>query len=154
MTGTTWNCCHLGVSSVYTCYHTLVYSVTCLAVPATCTFGWMIRVFYCSTAVTGGGYGNLNKNLTWCPLSLQIIFCLQSARVLLSSCMGCMLWFHHFLFSSVHSCWGWFVQIRSFQTSTTQRDIDQAAKYIGAGAATVGVAGSGTAIVAQEKRFC
>ena len=38
-----------------------------------------------------------------------------------------------------------FGQLRSFQTSTTQRDIDQAAKYIGAGAATVGVAGSGTA---------
>jgi len=37
-------------------------------------------------------------------------------------------------------------QIRSFQTSTAQRDIDQAAKYIGAGAATVGVAGSGAGI--------
>lgn len=37
-------------------------------------------------------------------------------------------------------------QVRSFQTSTTQRDIDQAAKYIGAGAATVGVAGSGAGI--------
>ena len=35
-------------------------------------------------------------------------------------------------------------QVRQFQTSATQRDIDQAAKYIGAGAATVGVAGSGT----------
>ena len=67
--------------------------------------------------------------------------------------MGRMLWFHHFLFSSSRGCLGWFVQIRSFQTTTTQRDIDQAAKYIGAGAATVGVAGSGTAIVAQEKSF-
>jgi len=37
-------------------------------------------------------------------------------------------------------------QIRSFQTSAVQRDIDQAAKYIGAGAATVGVAGSGAGI--------
>jgi len=37
-------------------------------------------------------------------------------------------------------------QIRSFQTSTASRDIDQAAKYIGAGAATVGVAGSGAGI--------
>ena len=37
-------------------------------------------------------------------------------------------------------------QIRSFQTSVTRRDIDQAAKYIGAGAATVGVAGSGAGI--------
>jgi len=37
-------------------------------------------------------------------------------------------------------------QIRSFQTSTATRDIDQAAKYIGAGAATVGVAGSGAGI--------
>jgi len=34
-------------------------------------------------------------------------------------------------------------QIRQLQTSAVQRDIDQAAKYIGAGAATVGVAGSG-----------
>ena len=42
------------------------------------------------------------------------------------------------------------VQIRSFQTSATQRDIDQAAKYIGAGAATVGVAGSGKASCSQE----
>lgn len=33
--------------------------------------------------------------------------------------------------------------IRQFQTSTVRNDIDQAAKYIGAGAATVGVAGSG-----------
>ncbi|XP_045152175.1 ATP synthase F(0) complex subunit C2, mitochondrial-like [Echinops telfairi] len=31
----------------------------------------------------------------------------------------------------------------SFQTSTVSRDIDTAAKFIGAGAATVGVAGSG-----------
>lgn len=33
--------------------------------------------------------------------------------------------------------------MRSFQTSTVSRDIDSAAKFIGAGAATVGVAGSG-----------
>ncbi|XP_076322743.1 ATP synthase lipid-binding protein, mitochondrial-like isoform X1 [Tachypleus tridentatus] len=32
---------------------------------------------------------------------------------------------------------------RFLQTSATQRDIDSAAKFIGAGAATVGVAGSG-----------
>jgi len=37
-------------------------------------------------------------------------------------------------------------QIRSLQTSSAVRDIDQAAKYIGAGAATVGVAGSGAGI--------
>ncbi|XP_059167433.1 ATP synthase lipid-binding protein, mitochondrial-like [Physella acuta] len=37
-------------------------------------------------------------------------------------------------------------QIRSFQTSAVQKDIDQAARYIGAGAATVGVAGSGAGI--------
>jgi len=37
-------------------------------------------------------------------------------------------------------------QLRQFQTSAVQRDIDQAAKYIGAGAATVGVAGSGAGI--------
>lgn len=37
-------------------------------------------------------------------------------------------------------------QWRQFQTSAVQRDIDQAAKYIGAGAATVGVAGSGAGI--------
>lgn len=35
-------------------------------------------------------------------------------------------------------------QVRSFQTSPVTRDIDSAAKFIGAGAATVGVAGSGT----------
>ncbi|XP_034612120.1 ATP synthase F(0) complex subunit C1, mitochondrial isoform X1 [Trachemys scripta elegans] len=35
---------------------------------------------------------------------------------------------------------------REFQTSTTSRDIDTAAKFIGAGAATVGVAGSGAGI--------
>jgi len=33
--------------------------------------------------------------------------------------------------------------VRQFQTSSIRSDIDQAAKYIGAGAATVGVAGSG-----------
>jgi len=35
------------------------------------------------------------------------------------------------------------IQLRQLQTSAVQSDIDQAAKYIGAGAATVGVAGSG-----------
>lgn len=33
--------------------------------------------------------------------------------------------------------------VRQFQTSAVSRDIDSAAKFIGAGAATVGVAGSG-----------
>jgi F-type H+-transporting ATPase subunit c len=37
-------------------------------------------------------------------------------------------------------------QHRQFQTTAVSRDIDQAAKYIGAGAATVGVAGSGAGI--------
>ncbi|CAC5382084.1 ATPeF0C [Mytilus coruscus] len=37
-------------------------------------------------------------------------------------------------------------QIRNFQTSASRKDIDQAAKYIGAGAATVGAAGSGAGI--------
>ncbi|XP_033332631.1 ATP synthase, subunit C isoform X2 [Megalopta genalis] len=36
--------------------------------------------------------------------------------------------------------------LRNFQTSTISRDIDSAAKFIGAGAATVGVAGSGAGI--------
>jgi F-type H+-transporting ATPase subunit c len=36
--------------------------------------------------------------------------------------------------------------IRGLQTSAIQRDIDSAAKFIGAGAATVGVAGSGAGI--------
>jgi len=35
---------------------------------------------------------------------------------------------------------------RGIQTSAVQRDIDSAAKFIGAGAATVGVAGSGAGI--------
>ncbi|XP_053223660.1 ATP synthase F(0) complex subunit C3, mitochondrial-like [Podarcis raffonei] len=35
---------------------------------------------------------------------------------------------------------------REFQTSTVSRDIDTAAKFIGAGAATVGVPGSGAGI--------
>ncbi|KAL1767605.1 ATP synthase F(0) complex subunit C2, mitochondrial [Sigmodon hispidus] len=35
---------------------------------------------------------------------------------------------------------------RSFQTSVISRDVDTAAKFIGAGAATVGVAGSGAGI--------
>ncbi|XP_036594934.1 ATP synthase F(0) complex subunit C1, mitochondrial [Trichosurus vulpecula] len=35
---------------------------------------------------------------------------------------------------------------REFQTSAISRDIDTAAKFIGAGAATVGVAGSGAGI--------
>uniref|UniRef100_A0A2I2YR74 ATP synthase lipid-binding protein n=1 Tax=Gorilla gorilla gorilla TaxID=9595 RepID=A0A2I2YR74_GORGO len=38
------------------------------------------------------------------------------------------------------------VSSRSFQTSTISRDIDTTAKFIGAGAATVGVAGSGAQI--------
>uniref|UniRef100_A0A8C6ZE62 ATP synthase membrane subunit c locus 1 n=1 Tax=Nothoprocta perdicaria TaxID=30464 RepID=A0A8C6ZE62_NOTPE len=35
---------------------------------------------------------------------------------------------------------------REFQTSAVSKDIDTAAKFIGAGAATVGVAGSGAGI--------
>nr|XP_006011523.1 PREDICTED: ATP synthase F(0) complex subunit C1, mitochondrial isoform X3 [Latimeria chalumnae] len=38
------------------------------------------------------------------------------------------------------------VTLREFQTSAVSRDIDTAAKFIGAGAATVGVAGSGAGI--------
>lgn len=38
------------------------------------------------------------------------------------------------------------VTLRAFQTSAVTRDIDTAAKFIGAGAATVGVAGSGAGI--------
>ena len=38
------------------------------------------------------------------------------------------------------------MSVRSIQTSPVQRDIDTAAKFIGAGAATVGVAGSGAGI--------
>ncbi|XP_020640233.1 ATP synthase F(0) complex subunit C2, mitochondrial [Pogona vitticeps] len=38
------------------------------------------------------------------------------------------------------------VLCREFQTSAVSRDIDTAAKFIGAGAATVGVAGSGAGI--------
>ena len=37
-------------------------------------------------------------------------------------------------------------QIRSFRTTQVTRDIDAAGKFIGAGAATVGVAGSGIGI--------
>jgi len=36
--------------------------------------------------------------------------------------------------------------VRALQTSAVSRDIDSAAKFIGAGAATVGVAGSGAGI--------
>jgi len=39
-----------------------------------------------------------------------------------------------------------FSQMRLFQTSASLKDIDSAAKFIGAGAATVGVAGSGAGI--------
>lgn len=38
------------------------------------------------------------------------------------------------------------ISSRTFQTSAISRDIDTAAKFIGAGAATVGVAGSGAGI--------
>jgi len=36
--------------------------------------------------------------------------------------------------------------LRQFQTSSSRQDIDQAAKYIGAGAATIGAGGSGAGI--------
>lgn len=44
-------------------------------------------------------------------------------------------------------------QVRSFQTSPPTRDIDSAAKFIGAGAATVGVAGSGEEVVREFARL-
>jgi hypothetical protein len=34
-------------------------------------------------------------------------------------------------------------QVKNFQTTSTVRDIDTAAKFIGAGMATIGVSGSG-----------
>merc|ERR1711860_64523 len=45
-------------------------------------------------------------------------------------------------------------QLRNFQTSVAKRDIDTAAKYIGAGAATVGVAGSGAGIGSVFGSLC
>ncbi|KAJ6638265.1 ATP synthase lipid-binding protein, mitochondrial [Pseudolycoriella hygida] len=44
-------------------------------------------------------------------------------------------------------------QVRSFQTTPVTRDIDSAAKFIGAGAATVGVAGSGKIISIVSNRL-
>jgi len=44
------------------------------------------------------------------------------------------------------SSFGALSPLRPLHTSTVQRDIDSAAKFIGAGAATVGVAGSGAGI--------
>lgn len=41
----------------------------------------------------------------------------------------------------------------NIHTSTVRQDIDQAAKYIGAGAATVGVAGSGW-FSTKETKLC
>ena len=43
--------------------------------------------------------------------------------------------------------------VRSFQTTPVTRDIDSAAKFIGAGAATVGVAGSGTSSAPPTARL-
>ena len=42
---------------------------------------------------------------------------------------------------------------RCLHTSAVRRDIDSAAKYIGAGAATVGVAGSGAGIFCSYSGF-
>ncbi|XP_003741721.1 ATP synthase lipid-binding protein, mitochondrial [Galendromus occidentalis] len=46
----------------------------------------------------------------------------------------------------VSSVFGTLAPLRPLHTSSPVRDIDSAAKYIGAGAATVGVAGSGAGI--------
>lgn len=40
-----------------------------------------------------------------------------------------------------------FNQIQLIHTTTVRKDIDSAAKYIGAGAATVGVAGAGNSLI-------
>ena len=45
-------------------------------------------------------------------------------------------------------------QVRSFQTTPVTRDIDSAAKFIGAGAATVGVAGSGKIVHPPANSNC
>ncbi len=58
---------------------------------------------------------------------------------------------HNWLFFQVGSSQMAVVGSRGFQTSVVQRDIDSAAKFIGAGAATVGVAGSG--IMPQLSHF-
>lgn len=54
--------------------------------------------------------------------------------------------FNSLLFSQVFGTSNSQLACREFQTSTVSHDIDTAAKFIGAGAATVGVAGSGAGI--------
>ena len=46
------------------------------------------------------------------------------------------------------------VSCLNIHTSTVRQDIDQAAKYIGAGAATVGVAGSGNCLFSHSEPVC
>merc|ERR1711955_164710 len=62
------------------------------------------------------------------------------ARLALSSPANKMLWQRTLLRQAAVS------QARAIQTSAQKNDIDSAAKFIGAGAATVGVAGSGAGI--------
>merc|ERR1711990_206227 len=53
---------------------------------------------------------------------------------------------HSLVFQRVVSRQAAITQARTMQTTSTRPDIDSAAKFIGAGAATVGVAGSGAGI--------
>merc|ERR1711955_4154 len=62
------------------------------------------------------------------------------ARIALSSPANKMLWQRTLLRQAAVS------QTRALQTTTQKNDIDSAAKFIGAGAATVGVARSGAGI--------
>ena len=59
---------------------------------------------------------------------------------------------HRQVLPIVSSASAWTNQ-RSISTSIVRRDIDSAAKYIGAGAATVGVAGAGAGKSSRSTRF-
>nr|CAB3224525.1 ATP synthase F(0) complex subunit C2, mitochondrial-like [Phallusia mammillata] len=65
---------------------------------------------------------------------------MYAARLVTAS--SCLLRNSRAIRPAIASC----ISSRNLQTSTVQRDIDSAAKFIGAGAATVGVAGSGAGI--------
>ncbi|KAL3836491.1 hypothetical protein ACJMK2_021920 [Sinanodonta woodiana] len=73
-----------------------------------------------------------------------VLICFQSSQVVPSSSISTLNGFSGLKLTPITT--DLTSLIRTFQTSAAQRDIDQAAKYIGAGAATVGVAGAGAGI--------
>merc|ERR1712106_34626 len=95
---------------------------------------------YCSTTWDSGSACPNEKTSFLFRSTPQLNIMSAIARLAVTSPANKMIWQRTMIRQATIS------QARALQTTTVKSDIDSAAKFIGAGAATVGVAGSGAGI--------